>query len=100
MGAFSVEFDQTIYSVNALHAAIYRMIGSAVGKIHERDGLLVCELSGVDEVIGVDLLRKRFLEVVADEVLREKLSAQTEPLRNLILSLAFGALALEEKSSV
>jgi hypothetical protein len=38
-------------------------------------------------------LRRRFLELVTDENVRENLSAKTEPVRNLILSLAFGSLA-------
>jgi hypothetical protein len=44
-----------------------------------------------------ETLRARFLDLVADENLRESIAARTEPVRNLILSLAFGSLAAEEK---
>ena len=36
----------------------------------------------------------RFLDLVTDENLRERIAVQTEPTRNLILALAFGAQSL------
>jgi hypothetical protein len=37
--------------------------------------------------------KRIFLELVTDENLRETMARKSEPLRNLILSLAFGSLA-------
>jgi hypothetical protein len=45
-------------------------------------------------------LKESFLDVLADENLRERVSVKTEPIRNLILSLAFGSLAAEPKDKV
>ena len=50
--------------------------------------------------LDFDTLRTHFIDLVTDENLRERLAVKTEPVRNLILSLAFGSLAArpEEKS--
>ena len=49
---------------------------------------------------NVDELGQRFMATVVDENVREQISRRTEPVRNLILSLAFGSLAhpMSEKS--
>jgi hypothetical protein len=38
-------------------------------------------------------LKTRFLDLVTDENLRERITARTDGVRNVILSLAFGSLA-------
>jgi hypothetical protein len=46
-----------------------------------------------------EVLRARFLDLVTDENLREKVAAETAGVRDVILALAFGALAGERESS-
>lgn len=89
-----VDFDVAIQSLNALNAAAYRLVGTAACHIDKADGRYVCRLTatGADDA---DALGAQYLQLVTDENLRESLRAKTEPVRNLILSLAFGALAVQ-----
>jgi His-Xaa-Ser system protein HxsD len=89
-----VEFDENIQSLDAINAAAYRLIDLASCQIERREGRLLCALSPKDQrSTDLDKLRLRFLDLVTDENVRERLSVKTESVRNLILSLAFGALA-------
>lgn len=93
-GETVVDFDAAIQSLSALNAAAYRLVDVAACQIDQADGRYVCRLSptGTEQT---DSLRARYLQLVTDENLRESLRAKTEPVRNLILSLAFGALAAQ-----
>jgi His-Xaa-Ser system protein HxsD len=98
MADFVVEFDRSTQSLGALQEAAYRLIADASCLI-ERDGeryrcRLIPKAKGramADEAP----LRSKFLDLVTDENLREKISAATDPLRDVILALAFGSLASE-----
>ena len=46
-----------------------------------------------------EAIRARFLDLVTDENLREKVAAETVGVRDVILALAFGALAREREDS-
>ena len=85
-------------SVGALHEAAYRLIGEASCLIDTIGDRHICRLAPKgpqdDEAI-----RTRFLDLVTDENLREKIAAQTAPLRDVIIALAFGALARERDGS-
>jgi His-Xaa-Ser system protein HxsD len=88
----AVEFDAATQSLTALNTAAYRLIGTATCQIDKTGSRYVCRLSSTGQ-IDSERLRVRFIELVTDENVREHLSAKTEPMRNLILSLAFGSLA-------
>jgi His-Xaa-Ser system protein HxsD len=88
-----VEFDESVQSLDALNAAAYRLLDVANCAIERRDGNFVCRLTPKNSGDAGDQIRMRFLDCVTDESLRERLAVKTEPVRNLILSLAFGALA-------
>jgi His-Xaa-Ser system protein HxsD len=95
-----VEFDAATCSLAALNAGAYRLIGTATCEIEHRSGRYVCRLTPTMQTdnrqgVGPDDLRTHFLNLVTDENLRERLAAKTEPVRNLILSLAFGSLAAQ-----
>ena len=87
-----VDFDAAAQSLSALNAAAYRLIGTATCQIDEEGARYVCRLIPAAQ-LDPESLRRRFLQLVTDENVRENLSAKTEPARNLILSLAFGSLA-------
>jgi hypothetical protein len=44
-------------------------------------------------------LRAHFLDLVTDENLREKIAAETSGVRDVILALAFGALAAQQEDA-
>ena len=87
-----VEFDRRIQSLGALREAAYRLIGQASCQIEESEAGYVCRLTPA-KATAADELRSRFLDLVTDENLREKLSAETGRTRDVIVALAFGSLA-------
>jgi His-Xaa-Ser system protein HxsD len=91
-----IEFSKRDQKLGALQEAAYRLIGDGSCQIQSTDEAYVCQLvpAGSRRQVAIDL-RARFLDLVTDENLREKIAAQTEPTRNLILALAFGALVNE-----
>jgi His-Xaa-Ser system protein HxsD len=87
-----VEFAATSQSVGAIREAAYRMIGFAHTQVELAGDTYICRLTPTKPGTEADL-RGRFLDLITDENLREKIAADTDPMRNLIVSLAFGALA-------
>lgn len=94
MAAITIEFDQATQSLEALNAAAYRLLGSAICKV---------EPVGTKYVVSVEVstpgatnseeLSQRFMATVIDENVWQQIARRTEPMRNLILALAFGSLA-------
>jgi His-Xaa-Ser system protein HxsD len=93
-----VDFDAATHSLSALNAAAYRLIGIAACQIDECGGRYICRLIPSGQ-LDADGLRLRYLQLVTDENVRETLRVKTEPVRNLILSLAFGSLAAEAQDA-
>jgi His-Xaa-Ser system protein HxsD len=86
------DFDAGTQSIQALSAAAYRLVGTACCQIDKSGSRYVCRLTSVGQ-FDAQSLRSRFLELVTDENVRENLRSRTDPVRNLILALAFGSLA-------
>ncbi|WP_456698887.1 hypothetical protein [Bradyrhizobium sp. USDA 4449] len=100
----TVDFDSSIQSLEALDAAAYRLIGTATCQMDRAGDRYLCRLISSASprkgaVLGPDELRERFLNLVADENLRIRLAGKTEGVRNVILALAFGALASHPKDA-
>jgi hypothetical protein len=95
-----VEFDRSTQSIGALQEAAYRLVGVASCIIQSGDRTLVCRLeaneNGGARKLAPIALRTLFLDLVTDENLREKVAAETAATKDLILALAFGALATQE----
>ena len=91
-----VSFDAAVYSVDAVKAACYRFIDRFASDIEVRGGRIIChikfdsKLSNAAHESQIDDLKKEIL----DQDLRLKLKAETEPIRNLILSHAFSKTGL------
>ena len=96
MSDIVVDFSASMQSLSALQEAAYRLIGQATCHIDEADGRYICRLSPSQPNLQGDELRCRFLNLVTDENLREKVNRETDRLRDVILALAFGSLAKEE----
>ena len=83
-------------SIGALREAAYRLIGEASCTIDTIDGRHVCRLIPKERATSdATDVRARFLDLVTDQNLREKVSTETAAIRNVIVALAFGALARE-----
>ncbi|MCP3414212.1 hypothetical protein NLM16_08880 [Bradyrhizobium brasilense] len=98
----AVEFDSSIQSLGALDAAAYRLIGTATCQVNRAGDHYVCHLVSSDSkngaVLSSDELKERFLYLVADENLRARVAEKTAGVRNVILALAFGALAANQNN--
>jgi hypothetical protein len=96
-----VEFDRSTQVIGPLREAAYRLIGIASCAIEGNETTLVCRLStsegGSSRKLTSADLRQLFLDFVTDENLREKVAKETSATRDLILALAFGALANESQ---
>jgi His-Xaa-Ser system protein HxsD len=92
-----VEFGLS-QSVGALQEAAYRLIGEASCHIDTTGERHICRLTP-KRADAEEAIRARFLDLITDENLREKVAAQTAPIRNVIVALAFGALARERDGS-
>lgn len=93
MSEVAVEFGASIQSLGALKEAAYRLIGMASCQIDEAAGRYVCRLTPTKLAGSEAELRARFLDLVTDENLREKLATETGRTRDVIVALAFGSLA-------
>jgi His-Xaa-Ser system protein HxsD len=92
-----IEFDRTIQHAGPLREAAYRLIGLASCTLETAGDQYICRIEPNENegtrTLGAQGLRQRFIDLVTDENLREKISAETQGIRNVILALAFGALA-------
>lgn len=98
MAELVIEFDRATQSLGALQEAAYRLIADASCQIESAGERYRCRLTpkanghaGSDDT----QLRGKFLDLVTDENLREKIAATADPVRDVILALAFGSLARE-----
>lgn len=100
----AVDFDSSIQSLGALDAAAYRLIGTATCQVDRTGNRYLCRLVSSANpqkgaVLSSDELKERFLNLVADENLRARVAERTEGVRNVILALAFGALAADQNDA-
>ena len=101
MSEIVVEFGPS-QPLGPLREAAYRLVGDASCQIDQIGDRHVCRLlpkkvPATDET--ADTIRMRFLDLVTNENLREQVAADTEGVRNVILALAFGAIARERDGS-
>jgi len=101
----AVDFDSSVQSLAALEAVAYRLIGTATCRIERVRDRYVCHLARTANpkkgaALSADDLKERLLNLVTDENLRNRLAEKTEGVRNVILALAFGSLAANQKDAV
>ena len=90
-----VSFPADIATIDAIHRALYRVADKCSWDIAEDKGGWVVELKpgeGVDDKSLAD----SFKEHVLDYGLREKVRAETEQVRSLLLAHAFSAVNTED----
>ena len=91
-----VEFTTATQALEPLQEAAYRLIGKAACQISQAGESFVCRLTPAKGYAGEPTeLRSRFLDLVTDQNLRAKIGRETERTRDLIVALAFGALAAD-----
>ena len=89
-------FDERLYDAQVLQKAAYRSINVLTVDITLEGGQLVCALSsniGVDEQSFLSAVQE-FKKDALDYQLRHRLAVETQPIKNLILGLAFSKTGL------
>jgi His-Xaa-Ser system protein HxsD len=96
-----VEFDRSAQSIGSLQEAAYRIIREASCQIDIAANRYLCRLTPKQRRASADSeeLREHFLDLVTDENLREKVATETSGVRDVILALAFGALAAKREDT-
>lgn len=89
--------DRSVYTLDVVERASYRFIDRLTVLISQTEDRIVCEIesansSGELEERHVADLKRELL----DQKLRSQIRAETEPVRNLILSLAFSRSGLQK----
>jgi His-Xaa-Ser system protein HxsD len=96
-----VEFGPS-QPIGALREAAYRIIGEASCLIDTVGDRQICRLTPKKPLVSEadeEAIRTRFLDLVTDENLRDKVAAETAGIRDVIVALAFGAIAREREGS-
>ena len=99
-----VEFSVAGQSGDALRSAAYRLIGIATSKIDQKEDRWICELTPVPSAHGkaalsLEQVQARFLDLITDENLRERIAGRTDRVRDVIIALAFGSIAAAAQGS-
>lgn len=100
MAEILVELDRSTQSIGALREAAYRIIPDASCQIDVVGDRHLCRLTPKrGSTLSAQEVRGHFLDLVTDENLREKVAAETSRVRDVILALAFGALAAKQEDA-
>lgn len=99
-----IKFDSRLYSSESVKRALYRFTDRFAADIRQTDNEFVCTLHFAADKSDVtkELDIMNFKKEVLDQDLREKIRAETESVRNLILAHAFsktGLIANEQISA-
>jgi His-Xaa-Ser system protein HxsD len=93
-----VRFQSGVFSLDAIKRAAYRLLGRATVTIEPQEAEVRCTLefpSSLPEASANEIVRD-FKDEVLDQDLRERIAAETSPLRNAILAHAFSRTGLKE----
>jgi His-Xaa-Ser system protein HxsD len=91
-----LEFDAAAYSIEAAQAAAYRFIDRLTIVVSSEGTTLRCEIAPIaGRVDDINVCLDDFKRELLDQQLRKRIAAETEPVRNLILSLAFSRTGLQ-----
>ena len=93
-----VELDGAIHPLDAIQRAAYRMLSRCTVDVRKHDQDYVCRLRPKKALQQQEAgLADDFRAEVLDEILRARIRAETENVRNLILSVAFSETGLGDK---
>jgi His-Xaa-Ser system protein HxsD len=92
----TVSFDRSGHSLDAVQRAAYRLSDRLSAEIAEADGKVEATLHIADPEADADAVLADFRNEVLDQVLRERIRAETEDVRKLVLALAFSQTGLAE----
>jgi His-Xaa-Ser system protein HxsD len=93
-----LEFDIQVYSIEAAQKAAYRLLNYFTIDIQPKADQIICTLSSNQGITkeGFDFAIQEFKKNILDEELRLKIRKETEPIRNLVLGVAFSRTGLQQ----
>jgi His-Xaa-Ser system protein HxsD len=96
--AAELTFAAGVFDIEAIKRAAYRFSDRLIVEIDPGDAGVKCTLRpvpGLRRPEPLEVLEAHFRNEVLDQDLRMRVRAETEPLRNVILSLAFASTGLQ-----
>jgi His-Xaa-Ser system protein HxsD len=93
----NIDFDQSVYSIEAVQKATYRAINVMSVFIETDNKYIKCKFESSNGVSQerFELAIHEFKKDLIDEELRIKIKKETQDIRNLILGLAFSRTSLQ-----
>lgn len=91
-----VSFVPNVFSIDAIKRAAYRLSDQLTIEIEPTASAITCRLKPTSPKVSSAALEAAFRNEVLDQDLRIQIGKETEPVRNLILSLAFSKTGLQE----
>jgi His-Xaa-Ser system protein HxsD len=91
--SFVVKFDAKTVTLDALQRAVYALSDVASVDIRDAGSEYICEIFPKEEASTNDVDHRIRIGVI-DQMLRQRIAEQTEPIRNLIFALAFSRTGL------
>jgi His-Xaa-Ser system protein HxsD len=95
-GEIIVTFDKATVDLDALQRAAYAVAAVMTADIRVAGGDFACTLFPRQAGITEDEATHMFRAEVNDQVLRARIAAQTESLRNLVFAVAFSGTGLTD----
>jgi len=91
-----INFDSAVFSVESVQKAIYRMGNKISASISLDKNMIRVEVETIEKNGIIDEIFSELRQTVNDYSLRGKISAETQEMRNLILSAAFSRVISQE----
>jgi His-Xaa-Ser system protein HxsD len=91
-----LSFDRAGYTVDAIQRAAYRFTDRLSSEINTTDVSIDVRVILLEEGSEVDAVVADFRNEALDQVLRERIRAETADVRNLVLALAFSRTGLAD----
>ncbi len=93
-----LEFDIQVLSIEAAQKAAYRLLNYFTIDIQLKANLIICTLTSNHGITkeSFDFAIQEFKKNILDEELRIKIKKETEPIRNLVLGVAFSRTGLQQ----
>lgn len=96
MSTQKIAFDRTANSVDAVQRAAYRFTDRVTCDVIVGDAVVEVVVSPLEEDADMTALVGELRNEVLDQVLRERIRAETADVRNLVLALAFSRTGLAQ----
>jgi His-Xaa-Ser system protein HxsD len=91
-----INFDSAVFSVESVQKAIYRMGNKISASISLDKNMIRVEVETIEKNAIIGEIFSELRQTVNDYSLRERISAETQEMRNLILSAAFSRVISQE----